>query len=843
MSIAIAARIARRELRGGIRDFRVFLLCLSLGIAAIAGVGSVRTGIEQGLRDQGATILGGDAAMEFVYRYATPAEVAWQKSHALKVSQVVKFRSMAVVGQGDNSQRALTEVKAVDSIYPIYGRVRLSPDMALATAFAAKNGVPGAIIGKLLADRLGLSLGDRFRLGTQTFRLSAILRKEPDNASNIGFAPRTIVRADDLKGSGLLGAGTIFDSYYRMKLPPGTDLAALKKTATRLFGDNGMRWHDKRNGAPGIELFVRRIASFLVLVGLAGLAVGGIGVSSAVRSYLETKTEVIATLKTLGAEASTIFWVYFLQIGALSILGITLGLLLGAALPYAFAPLIAARLPLPADFSLHWRPLAEAASYGILTALLFTLWPIARTEKIRPAALFRDAVSRSGFWPRPVYIVLTALVLAGLVAVALAYAAVPILAIWTFVGILAALLVLSLAVLLVKAAARHLAQARMMRGRTALRLALGAVGGPNSEASSVILSLGLGLSVLAAIGQIDANLRGAIADRLPDIAPSFFFVDIQPDQLAGFLARTKGDPQVSRVDTVPMLRGVISRINGRPARQVVGDSWVVSGDRGVTYADAMPAKTVLTRGKWWPVGYDGPPQVSFADKQARELGLKLGDMITVNILGRDINARITSFRVVDFSTAGIGFVLLLDANALKGAPHTNIATVYAAEPAEAPLLRDLGNRYPNITAIRVKDAIAQVVTALGSLAAATSYAALATLITGFVVLIGAAAAGERAREYEAAILKTIGMTRRGILLSFALRSAILGAAAGLVAIGAGSAAGWAIMRFVMESPYRFEPLSAFLIVFGGAAVTLAAGMFFTWRPLAARPAAILRARE
>jgi len=843
MSFRVAARIAGRELRGGVKDFRIFLACLILGIAAIAGVGSVRSGIEQGIRNQGATILGGDVQMEFTYRYASDSEKAWQAAHASRVSEMVGFRSMAVTGQGDTSQRALTEVKAVDDVYPIYGQVLTQPQIPLDQAFARINGVPGALVGKVLADRLGLKVGDIFRLGTQQFRLSAVLIREPDTASGLGFAPRTIVKTQDLAQSGLLGAGTIFDSHYRLATAPGADLETLEAEANALFRDTGMRWQDKRNGAPGVARFVERIASFLVLVGLAGLAVGGIGVSAAVRTYLETKTGVIATLKTVGAESGTIFWIYFLQIGALSVFGIAVGLILGAMLPVVFAPVIAAQLPLPADFSIQWPPLAEAAIYGVLTALLFTLWPVARTENVRPAALFRDAVSPIAFWPRPVYVLLTGGILAALLGAAVYFASVPKLALWTFGGIVAALAVLLLAVALVKAVARRLAASRIMRGRPAWRLAFGAVGGPDSEAASVILSLGLGLSVLAAIGQIDSNLRNAISERLPEVAPSFFFIDIQPGQLDGFLARTRGDIAVSRVDTVPMLRGVITRINGRPAREVAGDHWVVAGDRGVTYADAMPTKTELTKGEWWPLGYTGPPLVSFAEEEAQEIGLKLGDMITVNILGRDIDARISSFRNVDFSTGGIGFVMMLNENALKGAPHTNIATVYADEAAEAALLRDIGNQYPNITAIRVKDAIDQVSSALGNLAAATSYAALATLVTGFVVLIGAAAAGERARQYEAAILKTLGMVRGRILFSFALRSAILGAAAGGVAIFAGAAAGWGIMRFVMETPFRFEPVSAIAIVTGGALITLLAGLFFALRPLAARPAGVLRARE
>lgn len=840
----VAFRIARRELRGGLKNFRIFLLCLTLGIAAIAAVGSVRASIERGLSDEGAAILGGDAELEFTYRYASEREKEWIAAKAITSSEIVDFRSMAVVEQDGVTERGLTQVKAVDDHYPLYGQVRLVPEIPLDVAFAQQNGVPGGVMQQLLADRLALSVGDHFRLGEQEFRLTAILVHEPDSAADgFGLGPRTLVRTQDLQGSGLIGAGSLFETQYRMQLPENADLQALEDEANGLFRETGMRWLDRRSGAPGIELFIERIGSFLVLVGLAGLAVGGIGVSSAVRTYLETKTEVIATLKTLGATRATVFWVYFLQVGMLSAIGIGLGVLLGALLPLVFAPVIAAQLPLPADISVHFAPLAEATVYGALTALLFTLWPIARTGDIRPATLFRDAISKRTLLPAWPFVGLTLLLLGLLTATVVSYAAVPALAMWTFGGIFAALCVLAGAALLIKTVSARLAVSRLVRGHTALRLAFGAVGGPASEATPVILSLGLGLSVLAAIGQIDANLRGAIANELPDVAPTFFFVDIQNDQLTGFLDRTRGDPAVSRVDTAPMLRGVITRINGVPAREVAGDHWVIAGDRGITYAAGLPKKTRITQGAWWPEDYAGPPLVSFAEEEALELGLELGDTITINILGRDIEAQIASFRVVDFSNAGIGFVLTMNPGAVAGAPHTHIATVYTKPEAEAAILRDTGDAYPNITAIRVRDAIEQVTRALTGLAAASSYGALATLLTGFAVLIGAAAAGERARVYEAAILKTLGTSRARILLSFALRSALMGAAAGLVAIFAGATAGWAIMIFVMDSSYSFEPASAFAIVLGGALVTMLAGLAFALRPLSERPAAILRARE
>ncbi|NNE80248.1 MAG: FtsX-like permease family protein [Silicimonas sp.] len=840
MSFANARTIARRELRGGLHGFRIFLLCLTLGVAAIVAVGSVREAIRAGLQQEGATLLGGDAELELTYRFATEDERAWMEDKASAVAELVDFRSMAVFGAGDTAERGLTQVKAVDGAYPLLGQVILDPEMPLTTALDGTEDLPGAVMAPLLIARMGMKPGDRFQLGAQSFVLMAALREEPDDAGG-GFSlgPRTIVRTADLAESGLIQPGTLFETEYKLRLAPEADLDALEREAETRF--TGVRWRDRRNGAPGIQVFVDRLSSFLVLVGLAGLAVGGVGISAAVTSYLDRKTEVIATLKTLGADSRTIFQTYFLQIGAMTLIGLALGLALGGALPLVLAPVIEARLPMPAVFSLHPRPLAEAAVYGMLAALIFTLWPLARVEDVRAATLFRDSTGDIRGWPRARWIVLTAMLVLLLVTLAAYWSGLWKLTFGAAGGVIVAFAGLVLAARGVRWLARRLAS--RFQGQSAIRLALGAVASPGGEATSVVLSLGLGLSVLAAVGQIDANLKDAITRDLPIRAPSFFMVDIQPGQIDDFQTRLGDRPTVSKVESAPMLRGIITEINGRPADEVAGPHWVLRGDRGVTYSDRPPEGTKITHGDWWPEGYGGPAQVSFATEEALELGLELGDEITVNILGRDISAKVTSFREVDFSTAGIGFILSMNPGALAGAPHSFISTVYADAKAEPAILRDISSTYPNITAISVKDAITRVSDILSGIAAAITYGALATLITGGVVLIGAAAAGVHARTYEAAILKTLGASRRTVLHSFALRAALLGAAAGLVAIVAGGLAGWGVMRFVMETEYSFEPVSALLIVTGGVLATLVSGLLFAWRPLAARPARILRARE
>jgi len=844
-----AARFARRELRGGVKGFRVFLICLALGVAAVAAVGSVRAAIERGLDVEGRAILGGDAEITTTYRPATEEERAWMDARAEAVSGIADFRSMLTAKSAatGETERALTQAKAVDGAYPLAGEILLSPDMPLEEALAVRDGMPGIALAPALIDRLAISIGDVVRLGSGQFELRAAIEREPDRASGgFGLGPRSIVAREALAETGLLAPGTLYEMHYRLLLAPGTDLDAAKADLLAEFPEAGLRWRDRTAAADGVERFVERIGGFLVLVGLAALAVGGTGIAAAVRSYIDEKTATIATLKTLGASGAEVMALYLLQIGALAALGIAIGLLIGIGLPILFGPLIAGELPVPALFGIYARPIFEAVLYGGLTALVFALWPLARAREIKPARLFRDISAPERQIPDRRTLVTIAGLAFCLAGSALALSGAPRLALGFIAGMIAAIGVLWLLAEAVRRFARWAARSAAVRGRPGLRLALASVGGPGGDTAAVVLALGLGLTVLAAIGQVDRNLQRAIEDELPGRAPAFFFIDIQNAQLDQFLEIVEGDPAVEEVNTAPMLRGIISKLDGVPAAEAEIDpegAWMLRGDRGVSYAAAPPDGTTLVAGEWWPKDHSGPAQVSFSAEHARELGLRLGDTLSVSVLGREISAEVTSLRRVDFSDLGINFLMIFDPSSFAGAPHTHIATVYAPAEVEGQLLREVTDAMPNVTAVSVRDAIDQVSGALGQLGAAARWAASVTLVTGLVVLIGAAAAGERRRTYEAAILKVLGAKRSAILGSLALRAAVTGAAAGLIAVILGGIGGWAVVTFVLQSPFTPAIWSSLALVAGGALLSLVAGLIFASRSLGAPAARVLRARE
>lgn len=838
----LAWRYALRELRGGLNGFYVFLACIALGVMAIAGVGSVAASLGDGLSRQGRMLLGGDASFALIQRETTPAELAFLKSHG-DVAATANLRAMVKAPSGEF---ALAEVKAVDGHYPLLGAVTLDPPQPLAALLAPQGEAFGAVADPALLVRLNLKIGDRVTIADAHFVITAAISAEPDKlVGGVGFGPRFMISDQALRATGLLQPGSLVRWTYRVKLPgaPGDRLThAMIAEAHAALPDAGWEIRSRDNVSPQLARSIERFTQFLTLVGLAALLVGGVGVANAVKSHLDRRRDSIAVFKALGATGRDVFAIYLAQVILLALAGAVLGLTIGAALPFLIATLFGAVLPLPIDPALHPGELALSLLYGLLTALAFALWPLGRVHDVAVAALFRDAVDSVARWPRRPYLIMMALVIALLVSVAIGLAYDKRVAA-VFVGAAAIVLVL---LRLVAAAVMALAR-RMPRPRvTGLRLALGNIHRPGALTPSVMLSLGLGLTVLVTIAQIDGNLRRQFEAALPDHAPSFFFLDIpaaQADPFGAFLAALVPGAHIERV---PMLRGRITALNGKPAEQVkaTGNAeWALEGDRGLTYTDEIPKGSTVIEGQWWEAGYRGPPLVSMEKRIAEGLGLKLGDTVTVNVLGRNITAVIANMRTVDWQSMGINFVLVFTPNTFAGAPHTHLATL--SEPApnaetDATIIKAVAARYPMVTSVRVRDAIATFGHVVERLVLGIRAASAVTLIAAMLVLAGALAAGHRQRVYDAVILKTLGATRARLIGAYALEYLLIGLASAVFSVIAGSFAAYMIVTRVMTLTFIWQAGSAASVVLAALVVSVGLGLVGTWFALTRKPAPILR---
>ncbi|MBS4048304.1 MAG: FtsX-like permease family protein [Alphaproteobacteria bacterium] len=832
----LSLKFSLRELRGGLRGFRLFVACLGLGVAVIAGIGTLGASIVAGLERDGRSLLGGDIEFRLIHRPTTPQEQAFLESHG-QVAQAVQMRAMAHAIRSD--QRTLVELKAVDNAYPLYGRIELEQPGNIHDLLAMKNGLAGVAVDPQTLIRLEAAIGDRLGIGEAEFEIRAVIAREPDRATEgLTLGPRVMIATSALEATKLVQPGTMAYWHYSVKLTSGLTAPQVQEIAKRDFAESGWRMRDWKEGSPGVRRFLDRAGLFLVLVGLTALLIGGVGVANAVHAHLAGKTPTIATLKSLGATSGLIFRVYLWQTLVLAVVGIGIGLVLGAALPNLAAGALAQVLPLPLVPGIYWQPLALAAAYGLLVALAFTIWPLARAAEIRPAALYRDLVAPGRRLPRPGYVIATLALFVALAALAILGTDERRFAMsFVFAAIVAFLLFRLIAGGVAKVA-------RRIRPRDVrLKLAFASLHRPGAATAALLLSLGVSLTLLVAITLVESNLHAQVEERLPDEAPAFFFVDIQPSQMDEFRSTVLGSPGARDLDTVPNLRGRITQVKGVPAAQIevaAEQRWVLQGDRGLTYARDLPAGSKLTAGKWWPRDYNGPPLISIEERAAQGLNVGLGDKLTVNVLGRDIEAEIASIRQLDWSSMGINFVLVFSPGLLERAPHTFLATVKASPAAELDLFRSVTQKFPGISVVRMKDVLTELNSIVLKLGAAVRGAAAITLIAGLIVLAGALAAEHRRRLKEGAILKALGATRRDVILAHVIEYGTVGLVGALLAFLLGWAAAWAMVTVLMNAQFYFAPGVAAATALGGVAATLLLGLAGAWQALAAKPAPLLR---
>jgi putative ABC transport system permease protein len=838
--LSISFRLALREMRGGLAGFYIFLACIALGTGAIAAVNSVSRAITNAIASQGQEILAGDVRFELNNREATQAERDFLDSLG-EVSLSTSLRSMA--RKPDGSEQALAEVKAVDDLYPLYGTFRSEPSAPLPGLLAKDGDGFGALAAPLLLERLGLRQGDQILLGNVKLTLRGTIAAEPDALSDgFGFAPRLLIGREALLASGLITTGSLVEHAYKVKLDDPSVRSTLTARANREFPSAGWSIRSSDRAAPSLTENVERFSQFLTLVGLTALIVGGVGVANAVRAFLDAKRTTIATFKCLGAPASVVTLIYLIQILMLATVGIAIGLAIGAAAPFIALEFLEGVLPVPKEMAFYPSALLYAALFGLLITFAFAILPLGHAREVPATALFREQSFDNVRLPSWPYLMAAAAALAALAALSIVTAEDRFVASVFLAAVAAAFVLLRLVAVLIAGLARRSPRVNS----PALRLAIGNIHRPGALTPSVVLSLGLGLALLVTLALIDGNMRRQLTGQIATQAPNFFFVDIQGSEREGFLDILKQHSPDGSVTQVPMLRGRILAFNGRDVTQMnvpPAGRWVLRGDRGITYEEKLPANSTLTAGQWWSSDYTGEPLVSFSAEEAGELGLKLGDTVTVNVLGRNITARIANFRNVEWESLSINFVMVFSPNTFRGAPHAWLATLTdpsATAQQEAAILRSVTNAYPTITSVRVKDAIDIVDRLVGQLATAIRAAAAVALIASVLVLAGALAASNRARTHDAVILKTLGGTRSMLMRAFSYEYMMLGAATAVFALFAGGVSAWFIVSRIMRLPSTFLPDVAVLTLTTSLVLTVGIGLAGTWRILGQKAAPVLR---
>jgi putative ABC transport system permease protein len=882
--------MAWRETRSAWRHFLYFLVCIAVGVGAVVGISLFSANVERAVTKEARGLLGGDLEIRLSRPVSpegrTVIESLTERGIAVThVSELVAMAARADKTRGQGQPTQIVELKAVEPEYPFYGVLRLEPSEDLAALLASNGrGCPGhpcfgVLVQESLLIRMGLAVGEDLTIGQGHFRITGVVRTEPDRMANaFSLGPRVLMSQEGLRAAELVKTGTRIRERYLLKIPSAMKPEPLVYELRNRLAADSARLSGYRDAQPQLKQFLDQLTRYLGLIGLTALFVGGLGVATSIHAFVREKMTTIAILKTVGADSLTVIWMYVVQalwlgfIGSMT--GLMLGVLLQPALALAIAGMLASDLLDQLAFSSALTgasliPLGKGLALGLLSTLLFALWPLLTIREIKPAMIFRRDVVPMVSTERPerglrlwrecisidrvksataggigIGLVMLSMWQAGSVKVGALFLA-------AFVG---AVFVLGMSA---QAVIRLLKQWPRPQRLTA-RQALGNIIRPGSQAVSITIAIGIGVMVVVTVSLVERSLLRQVGETRPTNAPTFFFIDIQPDQAQDFaeLLHQKGGSVAPQL--TPLVRSRLSALDGQPitveARSEEEEEkekddkkgerrrkWYLSREYVLTFLQELPKDNAVIQGAWWkPDQVFTRRLVSVEEEAAKALGVEIGSTMEFDIQGTNISAEVSSIRKVEWGNLSTNFYMILSPGALDGAPLTYVATARVPAQDEVPLQQAVVAAFPNVTAINIGDVLDTFAAVLDRLSLAIRAVALFCVVTGGVVMAAALAATRYRRLYESVILKALGATRGVIAWSFAVEYALLGTIGGLLGSGLASALSWAVLTTIFDLAWTLQPAILLAGVSGTIALAMMVGFLSTFWILGQPPLTVLR---
>ena len=880
----ISLKLAWRETASSWSRFFFLFLCIALGVGAIVAVDLFASNVEQAILGDARGLLGGDIELSWRRTISKKGQEVLNSlsKRKIAISHITELAAMAAVesdelhDQDTTATSQLVELKALDAFYPLYGKLIVEPSQAsgqlLAPIQSGCQRLPcfGAIAEKSLLIRLNVGLGSELHIGQASFIITAILDKEPDKiATAFSLGPRVMISREALEATELVKTGSRIHERYRLKLPASTSLEQWLGELRGRLSREGVQVSSYRDAQPRLRRFLDQLTLYLGLIGLTILLVGGIGVACTMQGFIAQKTPIIATLKTLGADSPQIIKIYLTQSLLLGGIGSLVGGLLGTGLHQGM-PLLLQGI-IPDTFPMHptFIPILRGIALGTLATLAFSLWPLLAIRHVSPALVFRQNVDQpmiqeghqswittlmtllKQWWKDPVRR-LTSLSIAGcLLGLAIWQAHSWSLGLFFSGAFLVAIMALLGGTSVLFWLLRHI----QFPQKLLLRHATHNLQRPGNFTKAMTLAIGIGVMLMFTLMTVQRTLLDLIEDQIPTSAPSFFFIDIQPDQYALFKQTLENHIPDAPYNLVPVVRSRLSKIDGRPINpeehKGKRNGWYFTREYVLTTFELLPKDNVLTQGQWWenspptdsvgdPQALNNHPLVSVEEEAAKILGLSLGSNITFNIQGVPFDATVSSFRTVDWGSFSLNFFMIMEPGSLDGAPITYIATAKVPETIQIPLQQAIVSAMPNVTAIHVGDVMDNIAKIFRQLAMGIQALALLCLITGAIVMIAAISINRYRRQHELAILKALGGSRGILLFSLGTEFGLIGGFAGLVGLGLGCLLSWSILHFFFDLTWTINLTVLLTGLLMTIILTLVTGVLGTYRLLGLPPLSVLR---
>lgn len=827
-----------RDLRGAskVRTLWVFGACLLLGIALVAACGSLLQLVKDGFEQQERRLFGGD--IQISQRQAVDEQQRlWLEDNA-DVALLMELRTMLGTESG---QFSVVELQSVEDTYPLYGNVTLVPDISLQEAVQqSDDGIWGAAFDPALVEQLSLEVGQSVTMGNLEVELRAVIIEQPDRSLRADFrGPPLIVDTGALEDSGLLTPTSLVDFDYRLRVEG--DAKQWRERLLDRFPDAGWEVQTVEERGEFIGRRLDQVASVLLLIGFSTLLIGGLGVSNSVGAYLQTKLRTIATLHSLGSRAPQIASVYIGQIILLALIASTAGALLGSSVAWAAAQALSERLPLEPSLQALLPPTLLAILLGVCTALAFTLPTLGKTLSMPTALLLKGASDEQSKAPKPYLTATIGISVIGVILLML-FVPEPLIAAGFVVCILVLLALLHAVIHLIRKGAERLSHIRALDNHFALRLAVAGLYRPGTSLRPMLLSLGTALTLLVASALIIASTFNTLNNTVPERAPSLVLYDLQSSQVEDF------NNVVSSLDgydshvTAPLVLGRLTSINNESLidSDDAERSLEANDEHKLSYRIPNIDNTTVDRGEWWPDNYDGPPLVAMEDREADQLGLKVGDGLEFTILGETITAKLSAIYTQARFETSFWLEAVFSANVLDPFITRYIGSANLEDGTDIAVQSALGDNFPNVVTIRTAKVLEASRSILSSAGLAMMLIGAVSLSASILVMASVVAVNRQRQVYEASVMHAMGTRISVVLKSVVIEYMLLAVVLSIFAMIVGGTIAQLLMSFWLKIDSAGSGWAGFTVATGASFLCLFAGALWLVATLKVSPAALLK---
>ncbi len=837
-------RMAVRETRASWRRLLFFFLCIAVGVAAIVTLRSVIQSVRGVFGREARSLIAADVLLSTNIEWTPEARQTIDRRlsefGANERTESIETPTMSRPADGRPVAR-MVELRAVQREFPLYGTIGLQDGRAYSYALLQQHGV---LVRPELLTALAVKVGDEIKIGQSLFTIRGVITTEAGRrVGGFSLGPRVLIDYDDLASTGLLGVGSRARRVLLVRVPDDS-IEPLVRALRRDFREQFVSARSYRSNDDEVGRDFDRAENYLSLVGLVIVILGGIAISSVTRVFIAQKIRSIAVLKCVGARSNQIMVVYVLQVLALGLAGSLFGVLLAratlAAIPIAFGA--STSILAEADYGLSWSAAAQGVTIGMLVSLLFSLVPLMQVRHVKPSLLLRDeSTANRRDWTKLAVMVGVSLGLVGVAAWQAASLRVGLAVCLGFAGLafvlqLAGRMLIVLIAPLTKSPSFPLRHAVLHLSR------------PGNQTRMILFAVGLGAFFVVGVRSLQASLLQEFSVQVSEDAPDMFLLDIQRGQADGvraFLA--DGTHGASHVRLMPVLRARVTGVSGRETNLETFDDVRARGSLAreytITYRDHLEPNERITGGAFWS-GASTEPEVSVEQGIHERFKIDVGDIMRFDILGRIINARVSSVREVDWRDARSGgFMFVFRPGSLDEAPQTFIAPLKGPNDpaARAKFQHDLVEQFPNVSVIDFHEILETVRDIMSKVTLAVTVVGALVLFSGALILIGAVAMTKFQRVYEAAVLKTLGANTRTIAKMLLFEYGVLGSLAGVVGSLGAIGLTWGVSRYALEIPWRIfagEHIGGVVLT---AALVAVIGVVSSLDVLKNKPLATLRA--